>query len=57
MDLSSLKRIARQNPESLLRLARYLRLNTTGMSSRQVAKLIRWRTTRADILGDERFRR
>jgi hypothetical protein len=57
MDLSSLKQIARQNPEALFRLAKYLRLNIVGMSARQVAKLIRWRTTRRDILGEERFRR
>lgn len=57
MNLSNLKRIARENPSALLRLAKYLRLNTTGMSLRQVAKLIRWRTTRPDVLGEERFRR
>lgn len=33
-------------PENLLRLANSLHLRTSGMSHRQVAKLVRWRITR-----------
>lgn len=33
-------------PENLLRLARFLKLRTSGMSNRQIVNLIYWRITR-----------
>ncbi len=35
--------LKRAPPEAVLRLAKYLRLRTEGMSIRQVIALIRWR--------------
>ena len=53
----SRRSLRRSSPGSLLRLARFLRLRTEGMSHRQVAELVRWRTTRPDMTGEHRFRR
>lgn len=39
-------KLKKAKPENLLRLARSLKLNTEGMSHRQIARLIRWRITR-----------
>ena len=50
MDIKVAK-LKKARSENLLRLAlaRALRLNTTGMSHNQVARLIRWRITRPVI--------
>jgi hypothetical protein len=39
---SQLLRAAKTNPESVKRLAKYLKLRTEGYSVRQIARLINW---------------
>ena len=47
-DISGISKddLRRAPPEAVLRLAKYLRLRTDGMSVRQVIRLIRWRLHR-----------
>lgn len=53
----SLKKAAKLSRGGVERLAKFLHLSIDEtMSPRHLAKLVRWRLTRADILGD-RFRR
>ena len=53
----TLRKSAKENPEGLVRLAKFLKLTITGMSLRQVADLIRWRITRKDMIGESSFKR
>jgi hypothetical protein len=45
-----MKRITlrKANPDNLIRLAMWLKLDVDGMSHRQIASLIHWRITRED---------
>jgi hypothetical protein len=43
----SVRKLKGAKPENLKRLADSLKLNTDGMSHRQIARLIRWRITRS----------
>ena len=40
--------LRKSKPENLLRLAKFLKLHTDGMSHRQIASLIHWLLTRQD---------
>jgi len=46
-----LNKSAVRNPEGLRRLARFLRLDTSGMSIFQIARLVRWRVAPARRFG------
>lgn len=43
LSASTLRKAAKQNPNGLFRLARWLRLRTDGYSARQTAELVAWR--------------
>jgi len=48
MDLTVAK-LRKAKPENLVRLAKFLKLNTKGMSHAHLARLVRWRITREDM--------
>ena len=50
---SSLLRAAKKNPDSIMRLAKYLRLYTTAYSADQTARLLNW-LFKKDLLNRER---
>lgn len=44
-----IKTLKKAKLEDILRLSKWLKLNTDGMSLRQIIKLIKWRITRTGI--------
>lgn len=45
-----LKKAVKLNPDGVIRLSRFLGLRTKNMSLNQVAKLIKWRLSRRDMM-------
>lgn len=53
--LLSVGRLKKAKRENVIRLAKALNLKVEGMSHGQIARLVHWRVTRADMIRPSRF--